>query len=139
MRVSAKAEYACAAMLELAVAYARGQTLTVRAIADAQGIPPGFLVQILLQLKGAGYVASTRGAAGGYRLARGPEEISVADVLSVIEGPTEAPTEGGAPALACLRDLWRQVAAAEQRLLSRTTLAQLAERAARPTQEMYYI
>ena len=66
MKVSAKTDYACLAMLELAAHYGSKEPLRIRTIADEHGIPSRFLVQILLQLKGAGFVASTRGAAGGY-------------------------------------------------------------------------
>src|SRR5437870_12962908 len=89
MRVSAKAEYACVAMLELAASHGNPQPMRVKSIADAHGIPLRFLVQILLQLKGAGLVASVRGAAGGYQLARAAEEVSLADVINVID---RAPT-----------------------------------------------
>src|SRR5262252_8056887 len=81
MKVSAKAEYACVAMVELAANRLDSQPVRVKAIADAHGIPLRFLVQILLQLKGAGLVASIRGAAGGYQLARRPTEISLADII----------------------------------------------------------
>ena len=77
MRISAKAEYACAAMLELAASYGEPQPMRIKAIADAQDISARFLVQILLQLKTAGLVASVRGAAGGYQLARSPEAIGI--------------------------------------------------------------
>ena len=86
MRVSAKTEYACLAMLELAVNHDADEPARIRDIADAHGIPPRFLVQILLQLKVAGLVTSTRGSAGGYQLARGPEEITLGDVVAVIDG-----------------------------------------------------
>src|SRR5437764_2395382 len=85
MRVSAKAEYACVAMIELAANYAEPQPVRIKAIADAQDIPQRFLVQILLQLKTAGLVASVRGAAGGYQLARAPDSISLADVIAAID------------------------------------------------------
>src|SRR5215472_10332886 len=85
MRVSAKAEYACVAMIELAANYAEPQPVRLKAIADAHGIPQRFLVQILLQLKGAGLVVSSRGAAGGYQLARPPSEISLADIVRVVD------------------------------------------------------
>src|SRR5689334_10365295 len=86
MKLSAKTEYACLAMLQMAEEYDSAEPLQIRRIADEQGIPSRFLVQILLQLKGAGLVVSTRGAAGGYRLARSPQEISLADVIEVIDG-----------------------------------------------------
>src|SRR5881398_3290419 len=82
---SAKAEYACIAMLELAVRYGDPAPVRLKAIADAHEIPDRFLVQILLQLKGSGLVVSARGAAGGYLLARAPDQISVGDIVSVID------------------------------------------------------
>src|SRR5712692_11356859 len=85
MRVSAKAEYACIAMYELAVNYGDPQPVRVKTIAETHGIPLRFLVQILLQLKGAGLAASIRGAAGGYQLARPPEEISLGDIINIID------------------------------------------------------
>src|SRR5438105_2486305 len=93
MRVSAKAEYACVAMLELAANYSsESQPMRVKDIADAHGIPQRFLVQILLQLKGAGLVASTRGAAGGYHMAKPPAAVSLADIISIIDsGPPARP------------------------------------------------
>ena len=68
MLVSAKSEYACLAMLELAARYSDPGPIRLADVADKHGIPQRFLVQILLQLKGAGLVASTRGAAGGYQV-----------------------------------------------------------------------
>ena len=68
MKLSAKTEYACIAMLELAARYDTGEPIRIRTIADEHDIPSRFLVQILLQLKGAGLVNSTRGASGGYQL-----------------------------------------------------------------------
>ena len=92
MNVSARTEYACLALLELALHYESSQPVRIREIAAAHGIPPQFLVQILLQLKAAGLVTSTRGAAGGYRLLREPAELSLGEVMSVIEGPPPAAT-----------------------------------------------
>src|SRR5437868_6117456 len=63
VKVSAKTEYACIAMLELAASYGSGEPVRIRKIASEHGVPSRFLVQILLQLKGAGLVNSTRGAA----------------------------------------------------------------------------
>ena len=87
MKISAKIEYACLAMLELAARYDAGEPVRNGQIAAAHDIPSRFLVQILLQLKSAGLVVSIRGAAGGYRLARRPEEVTLGEVMSVIGGP----------------------------------------------------
>ena len=89
MRVSAKTEYACIAMLELAAQYGSNEPVRIRRIAERHDVPPRFLVQILLQLKGAGLVASVRGAAGGYHLVKPPQEISLGQVMEVIEGSSE--------------------------------------------------
>src|SRR3954454_20519257 len=85
MIVSAKTEYACIAVLELSARHASGEPVRIRDIAGAHGIPSRFLVQILLQLKTAGLVHSTRGAAGGYKLAREPDEITLLDVMTVVD------------------------------------------------------
>ncbi len=79
--ISARTEYACIAVLALAARHASGETVRIREIADPHGIPSRFLVQILLQLKGAGLVESTRGAAGGYKLAKKPEQITLGQVM----------------------------------------------------------
>ena len=89
MRLSAKTEYAAIAALELARCRAAADPVRLRSISQGQRVPEQFLVQILLQLKAAGIVTSTRGAAGGYRLARPPEEITLADIRGAVEGDTD--------------------------------------------------
>jgi Rrf2 family protein len=131
MRVSAKAEYACIAMLELASNRSDSQPLRVKMIADAHNIPLRFLVQILLQLKGAGLVASIRGAAGGYQLARPASEISLADVINVIDRapPPRVDSASVSPSstVQAVRAVWREIQAEEQRMLERVTLADLVQ------------
>src|SRR5437868_5369359 len=129
MRISAKTEYACIAMLELAAAYGTHVPVRIRTIADSHGIPPRFLVQILLQLKGAGYVQSTRGASGGYQLVVAPDRVTLADVMHVIDGQEEAirtSTSADSPASRVLVSAWNEVASAECRMLESLTFAQLA-------------
>ena len=86
MRVSAKADYAIRATVELAAAEGSGQLRADR-IAEAQDIPIKFLESILLELKHAGIVRSQRGAEGGYALARPGSDISLADVIRAVDGP----------------------------------------------------
>jgi Rrf2 family cysteine metabolism transcriptional repressor len=135
MRVSAKAEYACVAMLELAANRDNSQPVRVKTIAEAHNIPLRFLVQILLQLKGAGLVASTRGASGGYHLTRPPDMISIADIINVIDRALPARSAESQPAqslaFTTLRGIWRNVQAAQQQMLEQITLADLV----RQTQE----
>jgi Rrf2 family protein len=142
MNISAKTEYACLAVLELAVHYGTGEPVRVRSIAETHGVPSRFLVQILLQLKGAGLVESTRGAAGGYRLVRDPAEVTLAEVMAIIEGPPTELKSNAASATAtggALLDAWRAVAEAEQQMLSGVTFAGLVEKARGRTEGMYYI
>jgi Rrf2 family transcriptional regulator, cysteine metabolism repressor len=130
MKVSAKAEYACLAVLALAQQGGGAQLLRIREISEANGIPGRYLVQILLRLKGAGIVESARGSAGGYRLARPAARISLDEVLTAIDGP-EAPQRSAAfrrgPAASALASVWESVRAAERAVLERTTIAQLVE------------
>jgi Rrf2 family protein len=143
MWVSAKAEYACVAMFELAAHYGDPQPLRVKAIADHHGIPQRFLVQILLQLKGAGLVASTRGASGGYHLTRAPEAISLADVINTIDrAPAPRPSPLGSPrsaAVQAVRGIWKEIQAEEQRRLEELSLADLVRRTQQPSALSYQI
>lgn len=142
MNISAKTEYACIAVLELAARYDHGKPVRIRDIAAANGIPSRFLVQILLQLKSAGIVGSTRGAAGGYQLVKPPGEISLADVMAVSDGQSTDPVtsvERESAASRTLMDSWRKVAAVEREMLDAITFADLTERAAEQMDNMYYI
>jgi Rrf2 family protein len=94
VRVSAKADYAVRAAVELAGAGA--EQLTAEVIATRQDIPMPFLQKILHELRVARLVSSQRGPDGGHRLARPANEVSVADVLRAVEGPLAA-VRGAAP------------------------------------------
>jgi Rrf2 family protein len=141
MIISAKLEYASVAVLELAARYESGEPVRIRDIADAHGIPSRFLVQILLQLKGAGLVQSTRGATGGYTLSRPADQISLAEVMTVIEGPgtlhSNIPVQ--TPATRALLSIWSEVAATERTMLESTTFGQLAEQLRAGAEEMWHI
>ena len=142
MNISAKTEYACIAVLELAARYDQGKPVRIRDIADANGIPSRFLVQILLQLKSAGIVGSTRGAAGGYQLVRPPGEITLAEVMAVSDGQSTDPVSSVERESASSRTLmasWQNVASVEREMLEAVTFADLVERAALQTDNMYYI
>jgi Rrf2 family protein len=129
-------------MLELAARYGSGEPVRIRAIADEHGIPARFLVQILLQLKGAGFVSSTRGAAGGYQLVKSPDEISLGEVMSVIEGQdaeiTSAVTDSS-PTARVLLGVWREVARVQHDALHAITFGELVKRITRQNENMYYI
>ncbi|HEY5295362.1 MAG TPA: Rrf2 family transcriptional regulator [Gaiellaceae bacterium] len=130
MRVSAKADYAIRAAIELARA---GEgPVKGDAIAQAQEIPPNFLENILADLRNAGLVASRRGAEGGYWLARPAAEVTLADVIRAVDGPlanvrgvrSEQVTYTGSAQP--LRDVWIAVRASLRGVLEQVTLADLA-------------
>ena len=86
MKVSTRGDYASRALLSLVMHSAAGPT-SVRDIAERTGLPQPYLEQILLALKGAGLVRSKRGVGGGYVLARPAESISLAEIVSAVDGP----------------------------------------------------
>jgi Rrf2 family transcriptional regulator, cysteine metabolism repressor len=132
MKLSAKAEYACVAMVELAIRHQRNLPTSLKVIAENYRISQPFLMQIFMQLKGAGLVQSIRGAAGGYQLVRPPEEIRLAEIVDVIDGPArESSALDALPDTALMRTLrktWIEMQRAARDVLSDITLADLARR-----------
>ena len=88
MRISSRGRYGLRAMIYLA-GHEGAHPVPLSEIAAREGISPAFLERIAAQLRGAGLVSATRGAAGGYRLARRANQISVADVVVALEGPLD--------------------------------------------------
>ena len=130
MRVSARADYAIRALLELAAA---GETpVRADAIAKAQAIPPKFLENLLVDLRRTRLVVSRRGRDGGYRLARPASSITLADVIRAIDGPL-AGVRDAAPedvaytgAAASLTEVWVAVRASLRSVFEATTVADVA-------------
>jgi Rrf2 family protein len=142
VHLSARAQYACIAVLELALQFDSGQPVQIRKIAESHGIPPRFLVQILLQLKAAGIVNSTRGAAGGYRLNREPGELSLGEVMHLVDGTAAQQNGNGAaasPVAQVLQKNWGRVESAKERMLTETSFANLVEQVQKFAAPMYYI
>jgi Rrf2 family protein len=141
MSFSAKTEYACLAMLELALRYSSGDPVCLRNLAEVHQIPSQFLVQILLQLKRSGLVHSTRGTHGGYRLAKDPDEISMLSIVDAVEGERTRLGQGRVDRSVIgrvLADVWQSVDDAQRQLLTETTLGQLMLRS-QSVDAMYYI
>jgi Rrf2 family protein len=132
MRVSARSDYALRAAAELAVASPEGR-LKRDALAARQDIPIEFLESVLLDLKHAGIVQSQRGASGGFRLARPPTEISLADVIRAVDGPI-ADVRGDRPErieypgpARHLQHVWIAVRASLREILEGTSLKDLVD------------
>ena len=137
MKVSTRGDYASRALLSLALhADTEGPT-AVRDIAERTGLPQPYLEQILLALKGAGLVRSKRGVGGGYVLARRPEEITLSQIVSAVDGPIVAgdfgtPHENGAcdhEGQCVLLAVWADVGEHMRRHLDSFTLADMVARA----------
>jgi Rrf2 family protein len=131
MRISAKADYAVRAVVELAAADG-DKPVKAERIANAQEIPLNFLENILGELRHAGIVRSHRGAEGGFRLAKPANEVTVADVIRAVEGPL-ASVRGGPPEDAAylgpattLPRVWIAVRANLRRVVENVTIADIA-------------
>ena len=131
MRISAKADYAVRAVVELAAA-TDDRPIKAERVAKAQDIPLNFLENILSELRHSGIVRSHRGADGGFRLARAPEKVTVADIIRAVEGPL-ASVRGGPPedanypgASEALPRVWIAVRANLRRVVEHVTVADVA-------------
>ena len=125
MRISARAEYACLTIIELARSQMIGRPMRAREIAESQDIPERYLVQILLQLKSAGLVRSLRGSAGGYALMRDAGAITLAEVIITIDGPGEPPRKSGSPDASKFNEVLERARAAELVVLSAVRISEL--------------
>jgi len=131
VRISAKTDYALRAALELAVA-PQDAWVKTETVAQRQGIPLPFLLNILAELRAGGLVLSRRGAEGGYRLSRSADTIRLADVIRVIDGPLaniagERPEDVAYTGAAdSLREVWVALRATMRTVLEGATLADVS-------------
>ena len=147
MRITAKSEYATRALLDLVVQGMENGHVQVRDIAERQNVPEKYLVQILLVLKNAGLVESRRGADGGYRLAKAPEQITLGEVVRAVEGPLmplrcftdadEANAEWDLRQNSC--SVWAGIRQQIADVLDSRTFADLAAEFTSEPTHMYYI
>jgi Rrf2 family protein len=137
MKLSLRGEYALRAMLILGLEYGES-VVRIQTISKRQNIPKRFLEQILNDLKTAGLVESKRGVAGGYRLARPPEEITLASIVRHIEGalaPVSCVSERFYEKCSCpdedrcaIRSVMKEIREAVVKIAEGVTIADLCER-----------
>ncbi|WP_350344830.1 Rrf2 family transcriptional regulator [Proteinivorax tanatarense] len=143
MKISAKGDYACKAVLELALKYSQGKPVQIGEIAKNQKIPLKYLEQILVVLKKGGLAKSKRGAEGGYLLAKEPQNITVADVITLTDGPfvTTPCSDDKCETYddCCFLPIWSRLEKEIHKVLSETDFAQLCDNANKRRQLMYYI
>jgi Rrf2 family protein len=149
MKVSLRATYGIIAAVDLAL-HDHDVPVQAKTIARRQGIPVRFLEQVLHAMKKAGLVVSHRGAQGGYALNRQPQELSLASILEVLEGPLTE-TNGRERRIpgartprqdALLAHVWDRIKQAELNILAEITVEQLASRQRQLEQQrslMYHI
>ena len=135
VRISTRGDYACRALLSLALQTEDTGPTSVRDIAERTGLPQPYLEQILLALKGAGLVRSKRGVGGGYILQRAPEDIRLSEIVSAVDGPITLgdfgqPHADGAcdhEGQCVLLAIWDQAGAHMKQHLDGYTLSMIAE------------
>jgi len=128
LSITAKGPYALRALSELGRAGER--PVPIGELARRRDIPVQFLEQLFAVLRRAGVLRSQRGVRGGYSFARAPEEITVLEVVELLDGPVGAQAEG----------IWADAATATRAVLAATTVRDVIEReAAQATAPMYYI
>src|SRR6267378_2174546 len=144
MKLTLRGEYALRALLVLGLQYDQ-QVVRIQTISQQQNIPKRFLEQILNDLKSAGLVQSRRGISGGYRLARPPEQITLASVVRHIEGalaPVSCVSEKFYEKCSCpdesrcaIRSVMKEIRAAVVQIAERVTIADLCERSRKLNQD----
>jgi Rrf2 family protein len=137
MKLTVKLEYACRALVQLAKRYEGSGVSSIEELANVEKIPAKYLAQILSELRNGGLVESRRGKQGGYLLARAPDQISISDVISLIESEmfSESSRVSGDSGEAIAK-AWAEIQERFEEIVRSITLAELA---VRENQEMYYI
>ena len=138
MKLSTKGRYSVTALYELALHYGEG-VVSLKTIAKTQGISENYLEQLMVQLRRAGLVESVRGAQGGYTLALPPEEVTIGQIITAVEGPialvdclltsAEAEDQSCVHAGDCVtRQIWEEVCDSINNVLNNIALADLLRR-----------
>jgi len=140
VKISTKGRYGLTIMMELAAKYGEGP-ISLKSIAEKNGLSEHYLEQLVAPLRNAGLVKSVRGAYGGYVLSREPDRITAGDVIRILEGPISPVdfTEEDDPAK---RDLWLRIRDSIAQVLDSTTLADLIsykDEGQRQESYMFYI
>jgi len=138
MRISARCDYACKALLELALHCPNTEPLQIHIISEKQDIPMSYLVQILIQLKRMGYVESIRGKQGGYILSRAPHKITLGEVMRRIGGPLLPLAGSAARNKSVFSAVWKEVEVAMAKVLDEVTFEDIVNKAKGVREAMVY-
>ena len=137
VKLSVKTAYACRVLAQIARLHGTGELGHGEALAKVEAVPPKYLAQILSELRDGGLITSRRGKSGGYALARAPEEISLYDVVTLVEGDVlEFGGDNEGQSGRRVQHAWRDIRTALIEETKRYTLDMLISR---EVEEMYYI
>ncbi|MFC1808754.1 RrF2 family transcriptional regulator [Candidatus Omnitrophota bacterium] len=140
MRISARCDYACKALVSLSLHWPSEEPLSIQTISDAQEIPMRYLVQILIQLKRAGLVVSTRGKSGGYLINKSPQKITLGEVVRNIQGPLMTVAQENGKQDPILNTMWTDIAHLIDHEMNKINFASLSRHyKRRETAYMYHI
>jgi len=137
VKLSVKVDYACRVLAQIARQHGTNELAHVESLARDEAVPANYLAQILSELRDGGLINSRRGKQGGYTLARSPDEITLYDIVKLVEGEIiELNAESKGQSARRVQQVWREVRTELENKLRSYTLDQLAARSA---DEMYYI
>jgi len=128
MRVSARSDYACKALLELSSHWPNKEPVQLQVISDRQNIPVRYLVQILIQLKRAGLVESSRGKDGGYNLSKPPTEIRLGELMRQTSGALLPVANSATSKTSVFATVWDEVDGAISKVLDNITFDDILKR-----------
>lgn len=137
MKVSVQVDYACRVMAELARLHGSGELAQIEHLSRTEAVPANFLAQILGKLRNGGLITSRRGNQGGYTLARAPEDISLHDILTAVEGrclQLSGNFEGRSGRR--LKQVWDEIS---REIVKTTKSRTLDQFSSKTPEEMYYI
>ncbi len=147
MKISAKCDYACRAVLELTLQHETKRPVQISWIAERQDIPLKYLAQILNQLKRAGFVVSERGRSGGYFLGRSPDRVTLGEVVRSIEGPllsincldNNSRMTCSIEARCALKGVWDELKVAMENVADSITFKDICDNLKRTQRVIYHI
>ncbi len=137
MKLSVKVDYACRVLAQLARSYGSDRLAHIEDLAQSEAVPANYLVQILSELRNGGLISSKRGKQGGYALARAPQEVTLHDIVCLIEGDVlELSASGEGFSGPQVDAVWQEVKDALAQHCRTKTLDQMMNLSG---DEMYYI
>jgi len=138
MRISARCDYACRALLELSLHWPDKAPVHIQQISENQEIPERYLVQILIQLKRIGLVTSSRGKDGGYNLAKPPEDIRLGEVMRAISGGLLPIPDSALENGAVFVGIWKEVEGVMEDILDKVSFSDICRKLAQKEKVIMY-